>query len=347
MKPSKLLEEIVKGAKTPEELAELNRRLFFLTNLIDDINRADNLNEIVSNTLKEIAGYYGAFCSISLDYNEKSYAFGFEESEGRISNEAKQAADEAKKELYLLSLVASGKPATICGPIPSDSRIYNFIIPIQKENEGKKNVHGILQIARENQGYSDIEIEIIYRAARALGTAIGGCYSELEAATDYLTRIKSRRKFMDRLLMWKNECDRYNEPMHLIMTDIDNFKEINDVYGHNAGDVALKGFAEILIDAKRNVKLHDICRWAGDEFMAVVLGGSDKQAYETAEDIRKQVEMNGFGYFKGDITKGTISAGVCRYEPHVDGVAPLKEFIDKTDQALYHAKEQKNKVFFG
>jgi diguanylate cyclase (GGDEF)-like protein len=125
----------------------------------------------------------------------------------------------------------------------------------------------------------------------------------------------------------------------IILIDIDDFKRINDRFGHLSGDEYLKEFARLL---NRSLREQDIAgRFGGEEFLAILPETAIDGAFQLAVRIRKQVEDFVLHHRDGHI-RTTISAGVCQFENSVCGV---QEFLNAADQALYEAKKaEKNKV---
>jgi len=121
----------------------------------------------------------------------------------------------------------------------------------------------------------------------------------------------------------------------IIMIDIDNFKCINDDYGHDVGDKTLAHIAKILKD---NVRITDIvARWGGEEFIIVCEHTNRKKSYIVAENIRKRIEKENFK----EIGKQTISLGLTQFtnEDSIDSI------FKRVDKALYKAKKEgKNKT---
>lgn len=155
---------------------------------------------------------------------------------------------------------------------------------------------------------------------------------------DTLTNIYNRRFIEDRLPVDILKSNPQDNPVSVIMCDIDFFKKVNDTYGHLAGDEVLKVFSSILQESIR--KSDWVARYGGEEFL-VVLNGTDKnKAVEIAERIRKKVEGTIIKYNDLEI-KITSSFGV--YE--VSGKNNYIDVIEKADKNLYTAKNTgRNKV---
>lgn len=153
------------------------------------------------------------------------------------------------------------------------------------------------------------------------------------STTDFLTELYNRRYF-------KNECEKLLEmaqrkgsPVGLIMLDIDNFKQINDRYGHTKGDEVLKELAKTLKESLRKYDL--ISRYGGEEFAVFIFDEEFEKIKKVAENIRKKIESI-------DISpKFTISLGVAYSKKSYD----YAKLVENADRALYRAKNMgKNRV---
>ncbi len=163
------------------------------------------------------------------------------------------------------------------------------------------------------------------------------------AAQDGLTGLFNRQ-FLDEVLRkeW-NRSRRYGYPVSLVMSDIDNFKVVNDTFGHQKGDRVLKKLAETLT---REARASDIvARYGGEEF-AMILPQTDlKDAVKVAERFRAAVEKLRISSGGKDNISVTLSCGVSRAYPE-RGAQDLEDLIQRADEALYRAKGLgKNQVF--
>jgi len=158
------------------------------------------------------------------------------------------------------------------------------------------------------------------------------------ATTDILTGAYNRTLFDEIIAREIERVKRYNKPLSVIMFDIDHFKQVNDTFGHNAGDSVLKKIAYLVKRIMR--KIDYFMRWGGEEFM-VILGGTDReQAYTLAERIRKRIGNHTFDH----IDKITVSCGVAEYR---EGDTE-NSLIKRADDAMYKAKrEGRNRVAVG
>ncbi|MEE8423648.1 MAG: sensor domain-containing diguanylate cyclase, partial [Thermodesulfobacteriota bacterium] len=155
------------------------------------------------------------------------------------------------------------------------------------------------------------------------------------AITDQLTGVFNHSYFYTRLEEEFRRAERYDLPISCIMIDVDNFKQINDTYGHRKGDTVLKEVAQAI---KRTVRTSDlVARYGGEEFAAILPHTDLAGGVNEAERIRKTIESLLFE----DISKDdhvTVSLGVAAFPS--DGIANVEDIISKADKALYQAKNK-------
>jgi diguanylate cyclase (GGDEF)-like protein len=161
------------------------------------------------------------------------------------------------------------------------------------------------------------------------------------SATDELTRLYTFRFFSIVINHEFQKCLRYKMPLSLLMIDIDNFKKINDTYGHQKGNVVLNKIGKIIIS---NVRKADFPARYGGEEMAILLPISDIQgAQKCAEHIRQLIEQEDYFTTPLGPLKVTVSIGVSSY-PSMN-ITSQEDMIRLADAALYKAKhEGKNRV---
>jgi two-component system cell cycle response regulator len=162
---------------------------------------------------------------------------------------------------------------------------------------------------------------------------------------DGLTSIFNRRYFDIHIEQIINKSSKTAKPFCLLMIDIDDFKEVNDLYGHQAGDILLKLIASTL---KTSVRVTDlVARYGGEEFVVSLNDTYIDQGILVAERIRQAIEVISFNYNISAANslnvqiKKTISIGITEYKIGESSY----DTINRADQALYQAKENgKNKV---
>ncbi|MFP4167225.1 MAG: GGDEF domain-containing protein [Desulfonatronovibrionaceae bacterium] len=159
------------------------------------------------------------------------------------------------------------------------------------------------------------------------------------AKTDYLTQVYNRRSFYDVAEKELRRSERFNLPISALVLDIDDFKSVNDRYGHSVGDVVLKDLADACRSTLR--EFDTLARYGGEEFVALLPGADCKQAAGVAERLRQTIA----GTCLGGLSPGewvTVSIGVAEKGPEQCTVDTL---IDRADQALLKAKKAgKNRV---
>jgi diguanylate cyclase (GGDEF)-like protein len=162
------------------------------------------------------------------------------------------------------------------------------------------------------------------------------------AATDGLTGLINRRQFNQQLDSEIARAKRYRKPLSLALFDIDDFKKINDFYGHTTGDRILKELGALIT---QNVRESDVAaRYGGEEFALILPETGQIDAYELLERLRAMIERTVYCLPDNPIT-ATISVGVAQLDLE-DGKG--YEIIEKADANLYAAKRQgKNQVVYG
>jgi diguanylate cyclase (GGDEF)-like protein len=152
---------------------------------------------------------------------------------------------------------------------------------------------------------------------------------------DDLTQLLNRRSIMQRLAEETDRSKRYHSAVSVLLIDIDHFKQINDMYGHQAGDQVLQLCASLL---QRSIRTSDyLGRYGGEEFLGILPMTSATAAVDLAERLRRQVECEPFTV-SGTVTFSlTVSVGVAEIDPQHDTTELL---IAHADSALYEAKAQ-------
>jgi diguanylate cyclase (GGDEF)-like protein/putative nucleotidyltransferase with HDIG domain len=157
-----------------------------------------------------------------------------------------------------------------------------------------------------------------------------------EARVDPKTGLYNARHFAAHLREELARAERFERPMSIVMADLDLLRDINNSYGHLAGDAVLKGIAEIFVNQLRH---YDIpARFGGEEFAILLPETSPEQALEIAERIRRAVADTRFEVeTSSEPIRATVSLGVAGYPKHG---ADANELIHQADLAVYRAKLQ-------
>ena len=162
---------------------------------------------------------------------------------------------------------------------------------------------------------------------------------ERQALVDSLTGLANRRSLEETLRLELARAARFGESVTIVLADLDDFKQINDTYGHQAGDEVLKAFAATL---RSTVRESDMAgRWGGEEFALVLTGTDSLGGARLAERARRTIEEREVEMPNGDVVSVTASFGVASFPETTE----LGEVLAAADSALYAAKrEGKNRV---
>ena len=175
-------------------------------------------------------------------------------------------------------------------------------------------------------------IEACAREINALKESLRG--AEEATLKDPLTGTGNRRLFDAAMKKAVDESNANQTPLSLIMCDIDHFKRINDMFGHNVGDEIIKALAAVI---EANVRETDsVARYGGEEFAVILPGTKQQDAKEAAERIRRKFGAKKFSIrdTKQKIGQVTASFGVAEHRPGDD----VQTFVQRADAMLYEAK---------
>lgn len=181
------------------------------------------------------------------------------------------------------------------------------------------------EIASMNKRMKDMEAE-----TEVLRSRIDDERSQ--AKTDALTGIPNRLAWEERLELEVGHRKRFGTPLVLVMWDIDHFKQVNDRFGHKAGDKVLRTLAHVLADNVRETDF--VARYGGEEFVQLMMGSSLEECLSVVEKLRAAIEETGF-HFRDQRVTITASCGLTEYR---DGDTPDQCF-ERADKALYRAKD--------
>jgi len=171
-------------------------------------------------------------------------------------------------------------------------------------------------------------------AAMALENAVLHRKTEELTVIDDLTGVHNFRYFKAKIGEERKRAARYNQPLSLIMLDIDWFKRFNDNYGHEFGNQVLVGLVSVVKRCIRDVDI--LCRYGGEEFIVILPNTTERETHRIAERIRLEVESTEFGGGGNiPVLKVTVSVGVSSFP---ENGLPEEELVNAVDQAMYQAK---------
>ncbi|MFB6345052.1 MAG: diguanylate cyclase [bacterium] len=227
-------------------------------------------------------------------------------------------------------------------PLPSNfETIVSIPLIVQSECIGVVNLY-----FQDSVDLEDSQEEILRAVAKQSGIAIRQARRiqeleqltrrlRIEAATDELTNLPNQGKIMKILKGELERSKRYNRPLTLMMLDVDHFKQINDQYGHPAGDEALKKLAEWFRDEIRHSD--SVGRYGGEEFMFVLPETLEHDAYSLSERIRERCHESTIPWEDTDINL-TVSCGLAEWNPELE--LDDEELLNRADRALLVSKRE-------
>lgn len=152
------------------------------------------------------------------------------------------------------------------------------------------------------------------------------------ALRDPLTGLLNRKAYDERIAQEIARWRRFQHPFTLLVWDIDRFKEINDRYGHSAGDKVLIHVSQELDESIRETDM--LARYGGEEFVMILCGANGADALRVAEQTREKIAHCGFNS-QGRPVSVTLSAGLAEFHSSDDA----QDIFERADQALYAAKQ--------
>ena len=313
------LSELVRRSKesiSPEEFAEGLERVARLiadqrANLVRERKEVEDLLQQMDSRLAEIAGY---LASDSAD--QKSAQVSTQQFDLMLTNEVRNLTDEmhSAQDLGSLRSRVQGRLEIITNHL-QDFRL-------------RESTRVAAQLDRTQR----MRVRVT-----ALEQEIHGLHKSLQEEqslrlVDALTGVPNRAAYDERIRLEFMRWQRENAVASVLAWDLDRFKEINDTYGHTAGDKVLKVIAQYLAQQVRGTDF--VARYGGEEFAMILIGTDSAQALVAADKIRLGVQNIGFHFHNKPVTV-TASCGIAAFrgEDTPEGV------FDRADRALYRAKD--------
>jgi len=214
--------------------------------------------------------------------------------------------------------------------------------PTDVELEQDREIDEIAQLSEDLSsiiGKMNEQVSLLARFEKELGAAkeeLRVSHGKLKslAVIDELTGLFNRRYFNTRLQEEFERANRYDHPIALMMIDIDDFKAVNDNFGHTIGDLVLKELSDLLGSSVRKADM--VFRYGGEEFAIVLPETEEPFATTIARRIGRKVEGHVFLEEDDDVHINlTVSIGVCAYRRHT---GDAMDIVRDADRALYRAK---------
>jgi diguanylate cyclase (GGDEF)-like protein/PAS domain S-box-containing protein len=160
-------------------------------------------------------------------------------------------------------------------------------------------------------------------------------YQELSIIDD-LTQLYNSRHFYAQLKIETERSNRYEQPLTLLLMDIDKFKDFNDTYGHVEGDNVLSQFGKMVKGFLRGTDA--AYRYGGEEFTIILPMTTGEEGIIMAERIQVELREKAFSPASGQKVYLTVSIGLAQYKPKEE----MKAFVHRVDQLMYQAKKKRN-----
>ena len=313
------LTDLVRRSKesiTPEEFAEGLERVARLisdqrANLVRERREVEELLQQMDARLAEIAGY---LASDSAD--QKSAQANTQQFDLMLTNEVRGLTDEMHNAADLGTL---------------RSRVQGRLEIITNHLQDYR-LRESARVAAQLDRTQRMRVRVT-----ALEQEIHGLHRSLQEEqslrlVDALTGIPNRAAYDDRIRLEFMRWQRENAVASVLAWDIDRFKDINDTYGHSAGDKVLKVISQYLAQQVRGSDF--VARYGGEEFVMILMGTDSAQALVAADKFRTGVQNIGFHFHNKPVTV-TASCGIAAFR----GEDTPESIFDRADRALYRAKD--------
>jgi diguanylate cyclase (GGDEF)-like protein len=322
-----------------ERVQSLNRQLMDVGVLGREMNAALPYRETVERVLSRSRSFLHADFGALLLLDAEARAFSLEGAQGVLTPTLSAECCAYTPDCPVRQAIASGEitrtEGHTCTLFPH-TMTSQLVIPVRVENVGDM---ALLATSTSGEYAGLLTDDILTALQNHVQSALTNAHKydaiRRQVVTDHLTGLYNRRYFMNRAGEEIERSLRHQEPLSVLMLDIDNFKQFNDTYGHATGDRVLQTVARAMKDVLRKP---DICsRHGGEEFAVLLPNTPGDNAYFVAERVRRTLggtRYTGLG-LPPDVNI-TLSVGVstCPRDATV-----LDELMELADKALYQAKD--------
>ncbi len=318
--------------KTLEEVIELTQFL------IENSSFVEVINYIVDNLLNKFIPY-----SLLFVYEDECHRNEPDILHYKNLKSTKPDIKIASLEPYKYFFSLSPSPLTFDAFVYmlDDESLTKIFKPLQPEiiipfMQGNIN-YGFIVMGKKvlESKYSNKELKYIRKVMNIISLALQNRIYYRRAITDSKTSLFVYNYFLERLNEELIRIKRYDSKISVLLIDIDHFKQVNDTYGHMAGDTILADLARLL---KNNIRKEDIAaRFGGEEFIVMLIQCPVEFAWQIAERFRTAIENNTFMHAEKKINI-TVSIGISFASK--DRYFSEAEMIQSADEALYNSKKK-------
>lgn len=347
-----ILRKFVKNKEQESKIQELNKTLHNLSilyNISQAVNFIDDLKRLISVILDKAIETVNAEKGSLMLYDSSDntlqvkvvYGLKDKKHEDDINNGIVEC-QKMKPESGIAGKVFTEKKSIITNLGGQDPRFNQFsgdnnvssliCVPLIAKGE----CIGIINITNKKNGklFNKKDLEFVEALANQAAIAVDNAQLYELATKDGLTKLYIHRHFYFLLESEIKRVQRYHHVLSLIMMDIDNFKHVNDTYGHLVGDMVLKEIAATIQKTIRHVDIP--ARYGGEEFTIILPETAALNAVIIAERLRKKISEIEVVVDENTIVRPTVSIGIAEFP---NAAEDIKELIDWADKALYVSKE--------
>jgi diguanylate cyclase (GGDEF)-like protein len=331
-----------------KELLKRNRELIIINTLSSAFISSGNIDLVIENLLGKVL--LVTDFSIGWLLLKEEQAFRLKTSRG-ISPECVKSIEDGLIDRLCREILEIDEPIhtlessaiSKIGPLCGEGLTFFAAVPLIYNND----TIGILFLASRSKREKTLDADFTVLLS-LVGNHVSLILDKIKlfqetkrlSITDGLTGLFNSRYFYRQLDLEIARANRYGNSFSLILFDIDNFKQLNDTCGHQAGDDVLHELAKMLKSVSRETDI--VVRYGGEEFIIVLPNTSEEQTIHLADRIRNTVEKHVFLPNHGGGVHITLSGGVASYPLNADDA---KSLLNASDVALYSAKTAgRNKI---
>lgn len=347
-----ILDKFIRTKEQEEKIRDLNKTLHNLSilynisqavNFIDDLKRL--IGVILDKAIETVNAEKGSLMLYDPSDNtlQVKVVYGLKDKkhEDDINNGLVEC-QKMKPDCGIAGKVFTEKKSIITNlggndprfnQFTSDSNVSSLIcVPLIAKGE----CIGIINITNKKNGklFNKKDLEFVEALANQAAIAVDNAQLYELATKDGLTKLYIHRHFYFLLESEIKRVQRYHHVLSLIMMDIDNFKQVNDTYGHLVGDMVLKEIASTIQKTIRHVDIP--ARYGGEEFTVILPETAAANALTISERLRKKISEIEVKVDEKTIIRPTVSMGIAEYP---NAAEDIKDLIDCADKALYVSKE--------
>lgn len=336
-----LMKDITNFVNLERELLKRNRELMMINTLSSAFMSSGSMDRVMENLLKKVLLITDFGVGMLLVKEEESLRL---RACTGVSTELQRAIEEGLLDHLCAEALGRGEPLDIVDssrlmqirPLIKEGIVFMVAVPLVFE----KDVIGFLLLAARSERERHFDFDFASLLS-LLGNHISLIVDKIRlfeetkrlSITDGLTGLFNRRYLYSHLDNEIARINRYGGSCSVLLFDIDNFKALNDTYGHQSGDDVLREIALILREVSRETDI--VVRYGGEEFIIILPNTYEEDARYLADRIRREVEQNIFLQNREGGASITISGGIASYPLNAPDARLL---LNAADKALYAAK---------